>query len=45
MEQRIFIGNFITKRKTTIKFKSSSELCFQNVYHQIKLQFEKMLKG
>ena len=45
MEQRIFIRNLITKRKATIKFKSSSELCFQNVYHQIKPQFEKLLES
>ena len=31
--------------KATVKFKPSSEPCFQNVYHQIKPQFEKILKS
>ena len=33
------------KQKATIKFKPSSELCFQNVDYQIKPKFEKVLKS
>ena len=46
MEQRIFIVKlYLTKRKGTNRFKPRSELCFQNVYHQVKPQFEKILKS
>ena len=46
MEQRIFIVKlYLTKRKGINKFKPRSELCFQNFYHQVKPQFEKLLKN
>ena len=35
----------IMKRKATITFKPSSELYFQEVYHQTKLKFEKKLES
>ena len=44
MEQSIYIAKSFTKRKAKTKFKPSSELCFQNVYQQIKPQFEKKIK-
>ena len=39
------LWNHIMKQKATVKFKPSSELCFQNLYHQIKPQFKKMPKS
>ena len=39
------LWNQIVKQKTTVKFKPSSELCFQNLYQQIKPQFKKMPKS
>ena len=36
MEHVLLLRNRITKRKAKSQFKPSSEICFQNVHHQIK---------
>ena len=45
LKQHIFTVKSHYETEAAIKLKPSSELFFQNVYHQVKQQFEKILNN